>query len=113
MSLASMASRTTGTLKRATDAKDASGGMVKTYAAVDGYEDVSCTIHPASSSIRMQYMQRQMNCTHTIFTDEDVPAMSGDIWVSDSRIFQVLGREPKSPGYTQWPAKIHAEEQFG
>lgn len=115
MSLAELL-RTTGTLKRKTLAKDASGGpLVDPYVAVSGYSDVPCDIQPASGTVRMQYMQRQENVTHSVYSETNIPAKSEDIFVSAGRTFQFRGREPLPPGYEsdQWPAVTHVEEQLG
>jgi len=113
MSLGSMCDRATGTLQRVTNAKDASGGATQTFANVSGFVNVPCDIQPARGSVRMQYMQQQLNVTHTVFTEREVTAKAGDVWVSGGRIFQFQGREPPPPGYDAWPAQMHVEEQLG
>lgn len=113
MSLLSMC-RTSGTLKRPTNSKDASGGMVvDPFVVIAGYDGVACDIQPATGSIRFQYMQQQLNVSHTVFTASEIPAKPGDVWVSGARTFQFRGREMPAPGYGQWPAKMHVEEQLG
>ncbi len=112
MSLRTML-KTTATLKRKSNTKDASGGLTPTFTAVSGYSDVPCDIQPATGSVRMQYMQNQTNVSHTMFFQTDIGAKAGDILTSGSRIFQFRGKEQSAPGYRQWAAKIHVEEQLG
>ncbi len=108
--------RTSGTLTRKVLVKDASGGMtMPSYTAVAGYSAVPCDIQPASGTTRMQYMQKQVNVTHTIYSETEIPAKAEDVIVAAGRTFQFRGREPLPPGYEfdQWPAVIHVEEQLG
>ncbi len=132
MSLGTMC-RTSGTLKRRNLSKDASGGMLMVpttvgpvttpgYVVVAGYENIPCDIQPATGSTRLQYMQEQMNVTHTVYTEEEIPAKAGDLWMTgigsdgdetDARRFQVQGREMPPPGYEEWPAQMHVLEQLG
>lgn len=106
--------RTTGTLKRKVLVKDASGGAtMPSYSAVSGYTDVPCDIQPASGTTRMQYMQLQANVTHSVYSESEIPAKAEDIFVSGGRTFQFRGREMPPPGYDEWPAIMHVEEQLG
>lgn len=118
MSLVAMC-RSQITLKRPTHSKDASGGDVKTFAAVSGYSGVACDIQPASGRVRDQYMQKQLNVTHTVYFPVDTPVRAGDQLVysdpilSQDRIFQFQGLRPVAPGYVQWACIVDVEEQFG
>lgn len=48
----------------------------------DGSADqVPCSIQPASASTRLQYMQRQMRVTHTLYFDRDWNPQPRDRWV--------------------------------
>lgn len=112
MSLLTMC-RSTATLKRHTETKDATGGLIPTYSAVSGYSDQPCDIQPASGRVREQYMQKQLAVTHTFYFADDMPARAGDQLVYDSRIFQVQGYTPQAPNYDQWACKVDCEEQYG
>lgn len=118
MSLLSMC-RSLVTLKRKTAAKDSTGGYAPTFAAVDGYTSVACDIQPASGRIREQYMERQLNVTHTVFFPVDTPARAGDQLIyadpvlSTNRVLQVQGMRPVAPGYNQWACVVDVEEQYG
>ena len=105
MSLASML-RTSGTLKRRTSTvKDSSGGIPPaTAAAVSGATSIACDIQPASSNTITKYMQKQLDCSHSIYFNQDVAALEGDVFVSAAGLtYKVLGRRLGAPGYTQWP----------
>lgn len=116
MSLAELL-RTTGTLNRRANAKDASGGSLETGAlvAVTGYSDIPCDVQPASGTVRMQYMQTQLFVTHTVYSETEIPAKAEDIFTVNGRNFQFRGREMPPPGYEgdQWPAAMHVEELLG
>lgn len=108
--------RTTGTLKRKTLVKDANAAeSISGFTAVSGYSDVPCDIQPARSSVRMQYMQDQLNVTHTVRSETEIPGRPEDIFVAAGRTFQFRGREQPPPGYEgdEWPARMHVEEQLG
>ncbi len=114
MSLATMCDRSSGTLKRKTNTKDASGGMTMTFVAVGtDTTDVPCDIQPATGRVQMQYMQQQLQVSHTVFTETEVAAKAGDLWIAEGRTFQFVGREMPAPGYDQWGAKMHVLEQLG
>lgn len=100
------------TLQRKTDAKDASGGLQRTYAAVAGYSDVAVDIQPASGSVQMRYMANESIVTHSAFFADNVPAVAGDRLVgSDGRIYEVKGR--RVPGARdQWPTVVDVEEHL-
>jgi len=110
MSLLSMLP-TTATLERKSSAKDASGGMVNTFAALADYTDLPCDIQPANGTVQMRYQQAHLICTHTIYFAADVPAVAGDRFTSDGRTFLVMGRRSPAPGRLQWPCVVDVEEQ--
>ena len=101
------------TLQNKTSTNDSSGGMVNTFADAPGGTDIPCDIQPAQGSVRIQYMQNQLNVTHTIFTEEDIGAVAGDIIISEGRTFQFQGKEQPAPNRFQWPGVAHVEEQLG
>ena len=110
MSLAQMLS-TTISLERAIITKDSSGGQVQTYAAVSGQTDVPADIQPAGSSIRLQYAQRNLVVTHTVYVATDIGAIETDRIVSGTRYFVVMGYRKAAPGYDEWPSIADVEEQ--
>lgn len=112
MSLTSML-RSTCTLERKSTSKDASGGMVNTFAAVSGYSGISCDVQTASGTTQQRYMQEKTIVTHTIYFDQDVPAKAGDRFTNDDgETFLFKGRRPPSKGYDAWPCVVDVEEQL-
>jgi len=109
--------RSYATLQRQTATKDASGGIVSSYAAVSGYSDQPCDIQPASGSTRMQYMREQTTVSHTLYFADALPAVAGDrlTFVDDAgttHTYLFRGVRPKAPGYTQWACVVDVEEQI-
>ena len=103
--------RTTVDHQRQTATKDASGGEVVTFAAVNS--GVRCDIQPASASVALQYMERQMNVSHTIYFGTDIQAKPGDRFVSGTRNFKFQGYRRMPPGYgNDWPGIADVEEQL-
>ncbi len=98
--------------------KDSSGAQVQTFELVAAYQDMQCDVQPASSRVQFRFMQQQLVVSHSIFFTQDIGARAGDQLVIDDgispkRIFliQPAGYEPPAPGYANWPAVAHVEEQ--
>lgn len=106
------------TLQRQTVAKDASGGLVTSFANVTGYVDLTCDIQPASGNVRLQYQHMQTTATHTIYFADNVSnARAGDRFqaVDDSgttHTYLFRGVRTPSPGRIDWPTVIDVEEQL-
>src|SRR5262245_38248999 len=101
MSLVGML-RSGGVLQRSTS----SGGAVKTTWADVSDETTACDVQPASSDVRLQYLQLKLAVTHSVFVAADVGARAGDRWRIGERYFLVRGYTPPAPGYVQWPGRI-------
>ncbi len=108
MSLRSMC-RSRVTVQRQTVTKDASGGMVQTYA--DLYTDRACDIQPASGRVREQYMQQNLAVSHTIYLADAITILPGDRLVSNGHTFLFQGLRPAAFGYDVWPTIVDVEEQ--
>jgi len=112
MSLSSML-RTACTLQRQTVTKDTSGGATRAWANVAGASDAPCDLQPASSAVRLQFQQQRQAVTHTLYLATDVGARAADRFVIGARTFLLIpgGYQAPAPGYGQWPAVAHVEEQ--
>ncbi len=105
------------TLQAMTSGKDASGGIVNSYADVSGYQSIAADIQPASGNVRMQYAHMQTTVSHTIYLTADVPAVAGSRFTATyddgtDHVFLFKGRRPPAPGYDQWPCIVDCEEQI-
>lgn len=97
--------KTTITLERMTSVKDTSGGAGRSaWATVSGMADVPADIQPASAGMQLNYSQRQLEVSHTIFLSQDIGAVGTDRITSGSRIFKIQGYRKAAPGRNQWPA---------
>ena len=104
--------RSSATLQRQAVTKDASGGMVHSYANVSGSVDLPCDIQPASGRVRDQYMQRNLAVTHTMYFPDDVTVLPGDRLTASGRTFLFQGKRPPAMGYDQWATTLDVEEQI-
>lgn len=109
MSLISML-RSTITLQRHTTTKSAAGQPIKTWTADGSYTDVACDVQPASSSVMLRYMQRQLTVTHSVFLATDIAAKPDDRLAFGSRYFLIRGYRAGGSGYNEWPGVADVEE---
>lgn len=99
------------TVQRKTVVQDASGGPSEQWADRSDAVDIPADIQPASSQIRIQYQQRNLNVSHSIYLDADASVRLRDRLVQGSRVFIVLGYLDASAGRGQcW--RIDCEEQL-
>jgi len=82
----------TASLYRLTVNRGAVGGQANpTYSADVAAANVQCSIQPASATTRLQYLQRQMQVSHTLYFDQNWNPSSRDKWISVDKEYIVLG----------------------
>lgn len=111
MSLDSM-DRSVVSLERATTVKDPSGGYTQNFSTVAS--GLTADVQPVSATIAIQYLERQMQISHTIYLVNDCGALPEDRFVLAGppiRYFKVMGYRPGAPGYDQWPSEADVMEQ--
>ena len=72
MSLTALLDQTL-TLQRQTISADASGGSVRTFAAI--LNKVACAVTPASASVVTDYARRDMIVDYTVYTTADLDTL--------------------------------------
>lgn len=75
MSLLSLCT-TTCDIERKTTTASASGGQVEAFANV--YDDLPCTIQPASGRTIEEHGRRGMQITHVVYTPTAISLLAGD-----------------------------------
>lgn len=111
MSIATLMTDTI-TVQRKTVGKDSSGGPTEaSWPALSGQSDVPADVQPASSDIRMQFLQRQGVVTHTVFTIRDTGARESDRVIFGTKVLVVRGpsRDASAGRNVVWA--IDCEEQ--
>lgn len=76
-------------IQRPTPTKGTSGGEIDFLA--DVYSDLPCCVQPASGTDLVFYNQRNIQVTHTIFTDRAVSVRNGDTITYNGRTFILKG----------------------
>lgn len=94
----------TGTLQRATNNKDASGGAVPSWAA--SFTSVPCSVWPKGSGLESVFQRNDIVGTHVIATDTDYGCKANDRWLVGGVYYIVNGVEPFSN------ASVSAETLF-
>lgn len=76
-------------VNRPTPTKGTSGGEKDTYATV--YTNLRCMVQPVSPHWLIQYQQRRINVSHSVFTNANPTIKTGDKIAFGSRTFLVQG----------------------
>lgn len=91
MSLSSLLNAV-GRLERYQLVQDTSGGAKRqAWVVVPGYEEVLCSVQPASGNVQYKYAQRNIVVSHTIYTDVPLPITGQLRFRSDDTVYTIHG----------------------
>jgi head-tail adaptor len=79
----------TVTVNRPTDTPDTSGGISESFSAV--YSNIPANIQPVSASWLIQYAQRKIDVSHSVYFNQALTINTGDQIAYGSRTLLVKG----------------------